>query len=66
MSRLRVLEQGPNTYTMIAQSGPGKFVPAEAAGFFDSIRFDGKPAVTKQATEGTSSPAKRKVQDRSR
>jgi hypothetical protein len=47
LSRLRVMEQGPITYTIMARSGTGRAVPPEAAGYFDSIRFDGKAAVAK-------------------
>jgi hypothetical protein len=45
LSWLSALEQGPNIYTIMARSESGKSVPAETAGFFKSIRFDGKPAV---------------------
>ena len=72
LSRLRVLEQGPNIYTMSALSGQGKPLSPEAAGFFNSIRFDGKPAVkpamavampavTPAAKAPASLPAKRKL-----
>ena len=53
---MRVMEQGPNVYLMLAQSGPRQPLPPEAAGFFDSLRFDGKPAMAKAAL-----PAKRKL-----
>jgi hypothetical protein len=55
MLRMRVLEQGPTIYFLFAKSGPGKPLPQEAAGFFDSLRFDGKPATAKAPA-----PAKRK------
>jgi hypothetical protein len=47
LSRLGAVEQGPNIYTIVTRSGPGKSVPVEAAEFVKSIRVDGKPAVTK-------------------
>ena len=43
-----MLEQGPNIYFLMAQSGPGKPLPPEAAGFFNSLRFDGKPAASRR------------------
>ena len=66
MGRMRVLEQGPNIYLMMAQSGPGKPLPPEADGFFNSLRFDGKPAIKptmavgKAATAKALAPARRK------
>ena len=41
---IRVLENGPNIYFLIAQSGPDKPLPPGTEAFFNSLRFDGKPA----------------------
>jgi hypothetical protein len=57
--RVRILEQGPTVYFVLARSGPGKPLPQEAARFFDSLRFDGKPATAKPTapTAMTKAPA---------
>jgi hypothetical protein len=42
--RMHMLERGADVYLLVAKSATGKPLPPEAAGFFNSIRFDGKPA----------------------